>query len=126
MLLDEFPHTCTIYRPTYSQGELGGDVPTLVEHATAVDCWIQPARASTITEYRRRDQIVSHSIYFANDPGLEVGDWIEPETGSFREGKLMKFVDNSGAGAGLIELYRADVFEDREAPDMPVAGDETE
>lgn len=126
MLLDNLPHAVTVYRPTHSQGGLGGTVPTLVERETGLACWIQPAKGGVITEYRRRDQIVSHSIYFLSDPGLEIGDWLLPETGSFRAGKLLKFVDNGGAGAGLLELYRADVFEDREAPDMPVAGDETE
>lgn len=123
MLPDELPHTCTIKRPRHVQGQLGGDTPDLADHETGVGCWIQPAKASTINEYRRRDQNVSHSVYFSEEPDLLPGDWILPEAGSFRAGHLMRFVALAGAGAGVLELYRAEFYEDREAPDMPDAAD---
>lgn len=124
-LLDHFPHTVEILRPSYAQGAAGGDtIAAFATVAAETAAWIQPARASTITEYRRRDQKVEFSVYFRDDPApdLKPGDYIKPAADSFMAGKMLKFVDYGGAGAGVLELWRADFVRDREAEEL---GEET-
>ena len=78
-----FPHEVSIYRVVLSQGAMGGDSEALAASPYSADtpAWIQPSNANTIKEYAKRDQRVTHDVYFLSDPGLKLTDVIRVVTG---------------------------------------------
>lgn len=69
-LLDSLPHRCTIFKETFSKGDLGGSKATRVDEQTGVECWEQNAGHGEIEEYEKRGISISHKIYFDSDPGV--------------------------------------------------------
>lgn len=73
MLLDNFPHKCTIQRLVRTRDDedgLGGseDVPTVEQ--TGVLCWEQQAGAREIADFAQRGQRVSRKVYFTSKPAV--------------------------------------------------------
>ena len=113
-LLDQMPHRVTHTRPGYQRDELIGDTdenPTTV--ATLVKCWVQNASMREINEYQRRNENVTHKVYFPTDPGLLVGDYLTVTSGPSFVGTVLKFQADSDRSAGLGVLYGAMCEEER-------------
>lgn len=69
-LLENLPHTCTIYKVTRNKDSFGGgrDVSTAVQ--TGVSCWQQQASDSDQENFGKRGITNAKKIYFASDPGV--------------------------------------------------------
>lgn len=80
-LPDNLPHKCDIYKEYNLPDDLGGDYDDPAAVSADVVCWVQPAEASQINQFRRRDQNVTHSVYFRTNPGVRPGYIIEPKNG---------------------------------------------
>lgn len=110
-LYDNLPHTCDIYESAWVPDEFAGasyDDPGAVESDRA--CWVQPASDRDIKLFQRRDQIITHSVYFKGNPNLRPGYIVMPTSGPFTGATLdVKSCNECTAGTGL--LWRAMVEE---------------
>lgn len=109
-LPDQLPHRCDISRSvTVEDGEGGDyDAPETVESGRA--CWVQPASDSEINVFQRREQRVSHKVYFRGNPGIAPGYILTPADGiaacPFAGATLeVKSVNEATVGTGI--LWRA-------------------
>lgn len=104
-LFDRFPHRVSILRATY-QREAGtlGNYETNEAVATGVHAWIQNASMQEIIEWQKRDEAITNRVIFKADPGLEVGDKIQVESGTSFVGDVFvhKAVEDRSAGLGVI------------------------
>lgn len=103
MLPDELPHLVDIYESAWVVDEFAADFeePEAVETDRAA--WIQPASDREITQYQRRDQNVTHSVYFKGNPGLRPGFIVRPTSGPFTGAVLdVKSCNECTAGTGLL------------------------
>ena len=110
MLLDTMPHRCRIDRLRYDTDSVGAavSVPKAVPGAGALECWIQNATQREIIDFDKRDQAVTHKVYFPTEPPLRVGDTITPTTApSDVLGKTLKFQARADRSAGLGFLWGA-------------------
>ena len=71
MLLDNFPHRCSIHILKPTKGQLGSIqlVPALV--SSDVVCWEQNASHEEIVEFEKRGIVVTRKVYFLTDPGVK-------------------------------------------------------
>lgn len=118
MLFDELPHTCKIIGREYSQGELIGTKRRPVVKHTGIACWVQPASQEHISEFARREQRITHSVFFSEgNPGLATGDLIEitasTQEGDGYIGQTFKFNAGDDCTAGLGVGWMAHTENDR-------------
>lgn len=73
-VLDNLPHTARIDRFSNANDSLGANLPTAVEIESGVRCWVQNASMGEIEAYQKRDQQVTHKVFFTAKPPLRVGD----------------------------------------------------
>lgn len=113
-LLDNLPHTCDILRPTIAQDALGGDYEAS-ESAYLSDepCWVQPASASKIIEFAKRDQVVTHRVFFNRNPSIRLTDKIRVTSGEY-SGKTLTVATDADASAGMGILWEVYAEIDRE------------
>jgi len=90
-------HFVDMERPTATLDELGGRSLEWQSVAAGVAAWVQPVAAETREDYARRGMTVTHSVYFATDPSIEVGDRI-----IFRGRKLVVAGVTDAGGAGRL------------------------
>lgn len=112
-LLDQMPHRIRHDRPTYERDDLLGDTQTLVQQAANVKSWVQNASMVEINEFQRRNERVTHKVFFPADPGLQVGDILTVTSGPSFVGIVLKFQADSDRSAGLGVLYAAMCEEER-------------
>ena len=115
MLLDAdtLPHTCSIRSISYArdsdEGEprIGGDYPTATNRLTDQPCWVQTASRSAVRDYQRRDQRLTHTVYFGEDVALTVGEEIKPDSPAFTT-KVLRVLDYGECTAGLSVGWKAE------------------
>lgn len=103
---DTLPHACTIRALSYAQDSLGGDSPSTTNRLTSQKCWIQPASRGTIIAYQRKDQTVTHDVYFGEDVACQVGEEIVASDGPF-SGKILVVRHYVETTAGMSVGWRA-------------------
>jgi hypothetical protein len=115
-LLDNLPHTCDLFRTGVVADDTGsGDHEQVDATAYIADepCWVQPASAAEIIHFQRRDQIVTHKVYFNRDPGVRLTDKLDVTSGPYDGSRLtIRTHADSGAGLGLLWKVMAEI--DRE------------
>lgn len=109
-LLDNMPHECRIDRLRYVTDSVAGsmEVPVAVPGGTGLACWVQNASQSEINEFQKRDQLVTHGVFFPVLPPLRVGDEITitvAQAGVL--GQVLKFQAFADRSAGLGLLFKA-------------------
>ena len=109
-LPDNLPHRCTISKSVTVEDDLGGDYDDLQAIESGRACWVQPASDREINVFQRREQNVTHKVYFKADPSLAPGYVITPTTGPFT-GKTLEVKSVAEATAGTGILYRVMVEE---------------
>lgn len=68
-------HSIQIQRRSNDVSDLGGkNNVKWIPLKTINPCWVQPARADTKYQYKRRDEYVTHSVYFDRDPTVTIND----------------------------------------------------
>jgi hypothetical protein len=114
-LIDNLTSECSVKRPRYVHDQYAGDKPTYDTLTTELACWPQPASQRDITEFAKRDEAISHKIYFAGKPSftyngqtlnLEVGDILVMTSGEF-SGSEFEYKSADDASAGLGVLFKA-------------------
>jgi hypothetical protein len=114
-LIDNLTSECSVKRPRYAHDSLGGDKPTYDTLTTELACWPQPASQSEITEFAKRDEHITHKVYFAGKPSftynsathnLQVGDILVMTSGEF-SGSEFEYRSADDASAGLGVLFKA-------------------
>jgi len=105
-LVDSLPHLCTIKQSAWVQDDNGADYdnPEIVEEGAA--CWVQPASDRQITEFQKRDQNVTHQVYFNTNKRLKPGHFLLPTTGPFA-GAYLEVKSYNETTAGLGVLFKA-------------------
>lgn len=110
-LLERMPHQVRIDRFRYETDELGGNIETPVAIASGVEAWVQNAGMNEISEYQKRDERVTHKVFFPTEPPLRVGDRITVTATTAADGVMagleLKFLARSDRSAGLGVLYAA-------------------
>lgn len=107
-LPENLPHLADIYVLKPVQDEIGGDHEEAQLSESDVACWVQPASDREITQFQRRDQNVTHSVYFQGNPGLRPGYVIVPKDGAqascpFAGATLeVKSANETTAGLGVL------------------------
>ena len=107
-LPDNLIHTCRIKQSAHVVDDIAADYddPIIVnedEDDEVVDCWIQSLGNSEIIQYQRRDQRVTHTVFFRGNPNVRPGYIIIPASGPF-EGATMEVrsATECTAGTGLL------------------------
>src|SRR5688572_13494428 len=108
MLPDHLPHLCDIKTSYTLPDELSGDVddPTVADEDVA--CWIQPASDNEINRFKRRDQNVTHRVYFKGNPGVKPGYILRPKDGRITcpfAGAWLEVKSSAETTAGLGLLW---------------------
>ena len=109
-LLDNMPHKCRIDRLRYKTDSVGGNIqtPVVVPGASNLECWVQNASQREISEFQKRDKMVTHKVYFPEDPPLRVGDLITITTATPDIlGQVLVFQTEADRSAGLGILFSA-------------------
>lgn len=106
-LLDNFPHTCDVYRRTRARDNMGGSRDTLVLIERAKVCWEQGATSREILAYDKRNISISSKFFFTSDPQLNERNVIK------RGGRTMEVraIKSPDASAGLGVIWRVMVEE---------------
>lgn len=104
-LLDNMPHRATHVRPRYEEQDDLSDLAKLESVAAGVECWVQNAGRNDVIEYGKRDQRVTHKVFFNGDPALRVGDRLTITSGPSHVGADLKFLAISDRSAGLGVLW---------------------
>ena len=119
MLPDRLPHRCTIRLSLPLQDDILGDVDETQLVDSDVACWVQPASDREITLYQRRDQVVTHKVYFKGNPGLRPGYIIIPADGPeiacpFAGANLeVRSANEATAGLGVLWRIMAEELQPR-------------
>ena len=111
------PHTATIERQDFTQdATYGGVVDAYVELATSKKCWVQNVSSSELNDFMKRDQKVSHKVFFvggwphANLDG-NVNHAIQITAGPSFVGSRFLVLHGTDRSAGLGLLQAVFVFE---------------
>lgn len=67
-------HTVDVERASVTEDEAGGRVRSWAAVSSDIEAWVQPASARTVEAYGRFSMKVTHSVYFAGDPGVKLDD----------------------------------------------------
>jgi hypothetical protein len=73
-LILESGHSVDAERAAAVEDEVGGRRATWSAFAKGVAAWVQPATARTVESYAALRMRVTHTVFFAEDPGLRSGD----------------------------------------------------
>lgn len=122
MLLDAatLPHTCTIRGLTYARDvdedfpNIGGDSPTPSNRLTSQECWVQPASREEISEFRRRDMRLTHTVFFGEDVACSENEEIVPDNGPAAN-TVCKVLAYGECTAGLEVGWKAHVEQKRDS-----------
>lgn len=115
-LLDRLPHTVTHYRQKYSRDEYMGSIAEQVVLESGVRGWVQNATQTEVNEFQKRDQSITHKIFYTADPGIRPGDQIVVTAGPSFVGKTFDFQCAVDRSAGLGVLWGCMVAEENNVP----------
>lgn len=105
-LLDSLPHTVSLYRPTTVRDGIGGDREgTAVTIKSSASAWVQNASRQQINDFDKRDELVSHNVFFTTEYSLRPGDYIYVDSGPSFVDKRLDYVAQSERSAGLGKLF---------------------
>lgn len=113
---DTLPHECTIRTLSHARGDaedenpIGGDVPSTTNRVTSQPCWVQNATRDARIDFQRRDQRLTHTVFFGEDVACEVDEEIVPADGLNDcpfAGKVLKVLDYGECTAGLAVGWKA-------------------
>lgn len=114
MLPDELPHLATIKESAWIPDEFAADMDEPESVETDRACWVQPASDREITQFQRRDQSITHTVYFRGNPSLRPGFVIYPTSGPFSGATLeVKSCNECTAGTGLLWKATCDEVQPR-------------
>ena len=77
LLISKAGHSVDIERAIASEDEYGSRTRVWGSASEGVSCWVQPAASSVREDYAARNLTVTHTIYFATDPGAVMGDRVK-------------------------------------------------
>jgi hypothetical protein len=106
-LLTNLPHTVTHYRRKYSRGDYLDTQIEDEQQATGISAWVQNASQGEIERYQKKDESITHKVYFASDPGMRSGDVITVTAGPSFVGKTLNYRALTDRSAGLGVLFGA-------------------
>ena len=112
-LLDNMPHTATVFSHTYTRSTTGGTRRAEVENVVGIAVWVQNASQAQIIEFAKRDQIVTHKIYYTpGDVTLKVGDTFLVTLGpSYVQTRFKHVADaDRSAGLGCVRMAMVEQF----------------
>ena len=115
-LLDQMPHTVSHYRQKYIRDEYMASIPEQVALESDVRAWVQNASQTEITEFQKRDQLITHKVYYTGDPGIRPGDQIVVTAGPSFIGRTFDFQSQVDRSAGLGVLWGCMVSETNNVP----------
>ena len=118
-LLNNFPHTCSLYERRVTRSSRMGSSERLVRMETGVKCWVQNATQAEITEYIRRDISVKNAIYFTSDWDLDETQYILITAGPTHVSKLFAVKDFAERTAGRGVAWAAMAENERSQLDKP-------
>ena len=109
MLPDNLPHRCSIRQSAHVPDDLNADYddPVDVDGQDDVACWVQPAGKNEVSRFQRRDQNVTHTVFFRTNPNIRPGYILVPANGivdcPFAGATLeVKAVNETTAGLGVL------------------------
>ena len=73
-LVAKFGASVDVERSTPTEDDLGGRDRVWVTQSSGVAVSVQPASAFIIAEYAKRTITITHRVYFATAPGVQMGD----------------------------------------------------
>lgn len=77
-LLDNLPHTCSGFRTRSETDAMGGWKEGQSQRLfTNKACWRQPVSDREADRWMQSGALVTHSVYFAEDPVLDEGCWLQ-------------------------------------------------
>ncbi len=115
-LFDEFPHSITLQHVAYAQDDAGGDTRTpQAAYAANFGAFVQTADANDLREFAYRSQNVSHTIYVALNPGLQLDDVVTVLTGPY-SGYVLRVMGFNECTAGLNRAWRIGAEVSRQIP----------
>lgn len=102
----EMPHTCTIYRRQWQKTTHLGHKESRRTLYEDEPCWVQLAGVREQKTAQKRDQIVTHSVYFTRELNLEPGDELLIAGGGF-DGDELEYKASADATVGLGFFFKA-------------------
>jgi len=96
----------TLQRPTVTTAASGARTQTWAAVGDTLTGWVQPTTADIREEYGSRDIDVTHAVYFATDPAVQIGDRL-------LIGSTYYVVRGDREQAGVAGLWRVDCEETR-------------
>mgnify|MGYP001616426435 CR=1 FL=1 len=69
-----------------------------------------------VEQYQKRDQLISHKVYYSSEPALRPGDLIRVTAGPSYVGKDFNFESLADRSAGLGKLFAVMVNEENNIP----------
>jgi len=109
-LMDNLPHLATAKIRTRTRDDLGGSKDSWTTVFTDRACWQQPASATDIMLYQKREINVTYKIYFASDPGLNETHIVE--IGGVKFDVVSVADPDASAGLGVLYRVMANKFSD--------------
>lgn len=101
-LLDHFPHTCTARRRKRVSDGMAGFNDSFDDVVfTGRECWRQPAADNEVTWWQARGIDVTNTVFFPDDPGLDVDCVLDFADGWRFDVKSYAQPDDS-AGMGML------------------------
>lgn len=108
-LIDNMPDECSIaIRRQKLDDPIGGEASIVDIQRSGVQCWVQQASASEVSEYDKRGISISHKIFFPADPGVNEGYLIKAtkRSGVVVSGQwfdVVSYTDpDASAGLGVV------------------------
>jgi len=102
-LLNNFPHTCKQKRKRLVRQPLGGSLESDVTITRDLRCWVQNASSSDVAEFQKRDQDVTHKVFFTQDHSLRPEDVLVPDNGPFADKRLIvRASTERSAGTSIV------------------------
>jgi hypothetical protein len=105
-LLNNLPHTVTHTRRKYLRDEYMGNTTQIETLSTGVSAWVQNASQREIEQYQKRDELITHKVYYASDPSIRPGDRITVTAGPSFVGDVFNYESLTDRSAGLGVLFR--------------------
>jgi hypothetical protein len=110
-LPDNLPHLCDITKSIPVRDEYNADIDEPEDFLLNEPCWVQPASDREINIFQRRDQVVTHTVYFRGNPGIRPGYIITPKDGAYLAcpfaGATLEVKSANETTAGLGLLWKA-------------------